>query len=209
MTQVFRDLAREAWEDSGSAGLARLWSRTLVDVLVSVGQAYAEEVRKTMFRIVVAVGLLYVGSLALANGYGAIMFGEFYDPPAFSRFGAAGADEDTLVAAYERALTGEYGRYRTFVVGTGFGLAILLGIGSAIFGRWQRSLLHGAGAFALGSALTIVSLSLLPTVWFPLDRYSVAALWVMGGGLPLAAGAWLLATAVGRFVPGRERFKTA
>jgi hypothetical protein len=88
----------------------------------------------------------------------------------------------------------------------GFALAILLGLTAAIFGRSQRSILHGAGLLVAGLAITIAVLSLLPTIWFPLDRYPVAALWVIGGGVPLAAGTWLVLALVMRCAspPGRS-----
>ncbi len=46
MTQVFRDMARDARQESGLLGLAVLWMRTVVDVLVSVVTAYASNRRE-------------------------------------------------------------------------------------------------------------------------------------------------------------------
>ena len=210
MTQVFQDLARDACRASGVVGLAALWMRTAVDLLVSAVSAYSRERRRSMFRVVVGAGSLYVGMLALAAGYGAIRFAEFYEPPAFSRFGATeSVDEDALIAAYEQALTGEFGQYKMFAFGAGLVLAIWLGIASALFGLWQRSVLHGAGAFLAGALLTIAALALLPAIWFPQDRYPVGAAWVMGGSLPLAGVVWLLVTIAGRFGPGRAGLKAA
>lgn len=209
MIQLFRDLVRDAWKQSGAVGLAALWTRTLVDLVSSLFHTDSTEKRDSMFGIVVAVSILYVCTLALATGYGAIRFGEFYQPPAFSSVGAPEQHEDVLIAAYEQALTGEFGRYRTFALGASLMLAVLMGVATAAFGVWQRSILLGTGAFAAGAVLTIVAVSLLPTIWFPLDRYPVGALWVMGGSFPLAAATWLLVTVIGRLGPQRARFKAA
>ncbi len=209
MTQVFRDLARDAGKRSSLTGLAALWIRTFADVLVSVAGAYSSERRKSMFRVVIAAGILYVCTLALVMGYGAFRFGEFYERPAFSGFHAAEpVDEDKLIAAYEQALTGEFGRYKTFAVGAGLVLAVMMGAASALFGLWQKSLLKSAGAFVAGSVLTIAAVSLLPTIWFPLDRYPVGFVWLLRC-FPIAAATWLLVTVIGRFGPARARFKAA
>jgi hypothetical protein len=203
MTQVFTDSVRAA---GSRARLTTLWMRTIVDVVNSLLNAYLSETRDSMFRLATVVGVFYFCALAGVVGYGAIRFGEFYQPPGFSVFGAPNVHEDMLRTMYEQALNGEFGRYRLFTIAAGFSLAALLGATSALFGLWQKSLPHGAGALIAGTALTILAFELLPTVWFPLDRYPVGALWLMGGGLPLAACAWLLVVALGRFGPARARF---
>ena len=72
---------------------------------------------------------------------------EFYQPPAFNRAGAPDtASEDALVAVYEQSLGGKFGTYKQLTFRTGIVLAIWLGLSSALFGRWQRSVLHGVGA---------------------------------------------------------------
>lgn len=86
------------------------------------------------------------------------------------------------------------------IVGAGLVLALSLGVAAAAFGLYHGSLLHSVGALVVGSLLTIGAVSLLPTVWFPLDRYPVG-LWLFSG-LPAAAAAWTLVTAIGRFGPG-------
>jgi len=48
--------------------------------------------------------------------------------------------------------------------------------------------------------VTVAVLSLLPTIWFPLDRYPVAAVWVMGIGFPISAATWLLLTMIARLL---------
>ena len=203
MTQAFCDLARDACRTSGLVGLAVLWMRTLGDFVVSLVEVYASERREAMSRVVLATCLLYLAVLAVAVGYGATRFGEFYEPPAFSRFGAgSSADENVLLAGYERALAGRFGEYKRFATGAGLVIALLLGVASAVFGLWQKSLLHGAAAFAAGSVLTIGAVSLLPTIWFPLDRYPVGFVWLIGS-FPAAAAVWLLVTAAGWFWPLR------
>jgi hypothetical protein len=206
MTQVFGDSVRAAWKRAGLAGLAILWMRTVVDVVVSLFSAYVSEKRDWMFKLAVSLAALYACALAGIVGYGAVRFGEFYRPPVFSVFGAPNAHEDVLIAAYEQAMSGEFGTYRTFTAAAGLSLAVLLGATSALLGLWQKSLLHGTGALVVGTALTIVAFELLPTVWFPLDRYPVGALWLMGG-VPVAACTYLLVMVLGRFGPARARFE--
>lgn len=207
MTQVFGDSVRDAWKRAGLAGLARLWMRTVIDVVRSLFSAYVSEKRDSRFKLAVGLSALYVCSLVGVVGYGAIAFGEFYQPPTFSKFGAPNAHEDLLIAAYEKAMNGEFGAYRIFTAAAGFSLAVLLGATSALFGLWQKSPLHGAGALLVGTAFTVVAFQLLPTLWFPLDRYPVGALWLMGGGIPLAAGTCLLVMLLGRYGPARARFR--
>jgi hypothetical protein len=203
MTQVFGDSVRDTWRRAGFAGLARLWMRTVVDVVRSLFSAYVGESRDPMFTLAVGIGILYACALVGVVGYGALAFGEFYQPPAFSTFGAPDASEEALITAYERAMSGEFGTYRTFTVIAGLSLAALLGVTSALFGLWQGSLPHGAAALLTGAVFTVVAFQLLPTVWFPLDRYPVGALWLMGGGIPVAACTCLLVMLLGRFRPRR------
>jgi hypothetical protein len=207
MTQVFEDLARDASRNSGLTGLAALWVVTLVDLLVSLAQLYAQEGRRAMFKVVVAAGALYIAALALTAGYGAIKFGDFYDPPAFTMFNtSAPTNEDALIAAYEQALTGEFGRYKAYTFVTGLILAVMLGLASSLVGLWRRSLLHGAGAFVAGVVVTVAAFELLPSIWFPFDRYAVGFAWVVSG-FPLAAGVWVVVTLIGRF--SRTSLRTA
>lgn len=146
-----------------------------------------------MSRIAVGVGILYVCALALAVGYGAIRFKEFYPPPAFTRAAAPAADEDSLVAAWEHALAGDYGQYRSFTAIAGSALAVWLGAAAALVGLWRGSLVQGAAAFGAGVVLTVAAFELLPAMWFPFDRYAVGFIWLLTCG-PIAAGAWLLTT---------------
>jgi hypothetical protein len=202
MTQVFREMVRRECSERGLVGLIALWLRTAVDVLVSVISAYSRERSRTMVKLVLTLGAFYVCSLALTTGYGAIRFGEFYEPPPFSRFGApATTNENSLLAAYDQALGGEFGRYKQFTRRAGLVLAVWLGIVAALFGRWHRSVLHGAGALMAGAVLTVAAFELLPTIWFPLDKYAAGFVWLLSG-LPVAAGTWMLLTVldrVGRF----------
>ena len=200
MTQAFRDLTRDAYTGGGLRAVVMLWARTAWDLAVSVFAAYVNERRSpSMRRAVVIACLAYVGLSVAALGFGAAQYGEFHSAPGFNQQGSPGATEDVLLASYDAALAGEFGHYRAFAFGSGVALSLLLGVASALFGLWQRSLLLGAAAFAGGAAATAATLSLMPIVWFPLDSYPVAALWVMGGGLPVAAGIWLAVTLIGRW----------
>lgn len=205
MAQVFGDAVRDAWNGAGPAGVALLWMRTLADVARSLVGAYAAEKRDGTFRMAAALLILYACALAGTVGYGALRFGEFYEPPAFTRFGAPEAGEDALVAAHEREMGGAFGAYRSFTVTAGLSLAVLLGIACGLFGLWQRSVLHGAAALGTGLAVTIAAFELLPAIWFPLDRYPVGALWMMGGAAPVAAASWIASMLLGGLGSGRLR----
>jgi hypothetical protein len=155
-----------------------------------------------MRKIVVGAALLYLLALFASVGYAATRFSEFYNPPAFSKFGAAkGIGADTLLVAYEQALGGEFGRYRRFLIASGLVVGVLLGASAALFGLWFRSVLAGVGAFAVGSLLTIAAFELMPAVWFPLDRYAVGFVWLLGGA-PIAAAIWLAIMLGGRLARG-------
>ena len=207
MLLVFGDLTRDVGSRAGVAGLTLLWMRTLVDLAVSLGRAYAGDRRDSWYPLATGALVLYLVAVSAVVGYGAWRYSEFYTAPAFSRFGAPAADENQLLAAYDRALAGEFGGYRSFTVAAGMSLAGLLGLTAAVFGLWQRSFVHAIGVLLVAGVLTIVALQLLPTIWFPLDRYPVSALWLIGGGLPLAAAACALILVAARYGPGRARFE--
>ena len=57
----------------------------------------------------------------------------------------------------------------------------------------------GEARLAAGGAVTAVALALMPSMWFPLDRYPIAALWIMGGGPLVAVAMWVLVTLIGRY----------
>ena len=207
MRQVFIDSVREATRRAGLSGLVALWVRTAGDVARSLVSAYLTESRDAMFKVTISLILVYLCALLAVVGYGAVRFQEFYHPPAFSTFGAPGAHEDALIASYEQAMNGTFGSYRRFVITAGLSLAALLGMASALLGLWQKSAVHGGAALLVGIPLTILAFAGLPTVWFPLDRYPVGALWIMGGGLPVAVLTCLLVLTIGRFGPARGRFQ--
>jgi hypothetical protein len=97
--------------------------------------------------------------------------------------------------------------YKAFVGQSGVALAICLGIVAAAFGVWQRSILLGLLALALGAGTTIAALSVVPLVRFAEDQYPPAALWVMADSLPLVV-AFLIATVAGRLIAAGNNLKT-
>jgi hypothetical protein len=206
MTQLFRDQAAAAWQSTGVPGICLVWCHTIADLVLSIAQLYSDERSHPMFKAAAVVGALYACTLVGALGYSAARFGEFYERPGFSNAGAAEpVQEDAAIAAYEQALEGSFGQYRSFTRLSMIAVTALLGIGAGLFGLSQKSLLHGAIAFMGGAVVAVVVLSWLPTIWFPLDRYPVAALWVFGG-FPLMALALAAAViAVGRLAPRLNR----
>jgi hypothetical protein len=210
MSQLFADLVRGTCRDRGLPGLAVLWMRTAVDVVLSLARSYAAAGTATLFRPVMIMTLVYLAGLTLTTGYGSFRFREFYQPPAFTVSAGpalanlAGSSEDALVAAHGVALNGELGSYTLFVRLAGLALAAWLGLTAAFFGRWQQSVPHGAAAFVAGVGLTVAAFELMPSMWFPFDRYSVGFIWVLMG-LPLAAVVW---TIVALSPPLASRFRS-
>ena len=204
MAQVFGDLVERERKERGPLGLLLLWIHTVVDVARSVALAYVGEGGRMMARAVLVLGVAYVCFLTLFTAYGANRFAEFYQPPAFNRAGAPDTvSEDTLVAVYEQSLGGKFGTYKQLTFRTGIVLAIWLGLSSALFGRWQRSVLHGVGALVAGVLVTMAAFELLPSIWFPFDHYAVGFVWLMSG-VPVAAATWIVLTLADRFMPARR-----
>jgi hypothetical protein len=190
MLQAFNDLMRDACRRSGVRGLMLLWMRTLKDVVASVIIAYTREAQPLPGKLAFAAGLIYLAVLALSVGYGAVRYQEFYAAPSFSQTGAANEDEGTLLSRYAQALTGDFGEYRSYVRGMSLFLALLLGVAAGLFGVSQRSAVLGLVALASGVGVTVAAVSLLPTIWFPLDRYPVGFTWAIGAA-PVGLAAWV------------------
>lgn len=203
MALAFRDLTRDACRRSGIAGPMRLWVVTLSDTAAGLMRSYTSDPDRLSARALIG-GATYVAVLVATIGYGALRFQQFYEPPAFSRFSeAASTNEDALIAAYTQALDGDFGQYRAYVTRANIVLALMLGVTAGLFGLAQRSPAYGAAVFALGVACTAGILSLMPTIWFPLDRYPVGFAWTMMA--PLGVGVWLAAGAFGRL--GSRRYR--
>lgn len=98
-------------------------------------------------------------------------------------------------------------QYKAFVSVTGIAMAICLGIVAAAFGVWRTSVPQGLLALALGAAITVVALSLVPFVRFPEDQYPPAALWVMSDGLPLLV-TFVIATLAGWLITKGKNLET-
>lgn len=176
MIQVFRNLGRKAVRSRGALGIIGLWLRILPDVVYSVIEQNSSEGNRAVGRITTVAGALYLLVLLATVAYASVAFREFYVPPDFSSRVTA-AHEDVLLKAFDEALQGPYGTYRQFVRIIGAGLSIYLGIWTAFFGLWKASFWNGAAALAFGGTVTILALSALPWLWFPLDQYAVAAVW--------------------------------
>lgn len=197
MIQAFGDLTRDVSRVSGVAGLWRLWLATLRDTLVSLLISYTREQRSSPTGRAFVAALFLAAAVTVAVGYGGWRFHDFYAAPSFSQFGASGpVDEDRLLVAYAVALTGDFGRFKAYVISIGGALAVLLGAAAGLFGLAQRSVVHGAAALATGALCTVAALSLLPTIWFPLDRYPAGFLWALAG-LPTAATTAAVVAAAG------------
>jgi hypothetical protein len=196
MSQAFRDLTRDACDRSGLIGLLRLWAVTLIDTAKSLVTSYTCDPSRMSVAALLG-SAVYVALLAATIAYGAIRFPQFYEPPSFTRFNVtASHDENVLLAGYTRALDGELGRYRTYVRSANVVLALWLGALAGCFGIAQRSLWHGAALFTIGVAFTAGMLALMPTIWFPLDRYPVGFVWMLVA--PLGAATWIAVGALGR-----------
>jgi hypothetical protein len=181
-----------------------LWVRTVKDTIASLILIYARERPASPPKLAFSSGVAYATVLALSIGYGAVRFREFYAAPSFSSFGVSEAvDEDVLIARYGEALAGDFGDYKTYVFGVSLLLAALLGVAAGLFGIAQRSAAHGAAALAIGAAFTVGVVSLLPTIWFPLDRYPVGFVWILRAA-PVCAGVWAAVHVCARFAGQRR-----
>lgn len=146
-------------------------------------------------RIFLATGALYLVVVLLVVVFGALQFSRLYTdiPP---RPGM-GLDEDSLIQTFERQYQAQYDDYRQFLHPSFGVLALYLGIWTAALGVWKRKYWLGLAALVAGDVITVFGLTLLPWMYFPLDQYAIAALWIMGGTIPLAI-CWLLATLAAR-----------
>jgi len=202
MLSVFRDLSSEAVGTSGPRGLIPVWRLIALDLALSLPRAYRRTGRGRMRKLVTGAAAMYLTLLVAGVGIGALAFNELYERPGFTAEASPEASEAELARAYETALAGRYGTYRTFARILGFGVAVALGFAAGLFGVWQRSVWHGAVVFGFGVGATLVALAVLPSLYFPFDRYPVAGAWVIGGPALVAAACWLLVTVAGRRLPG-------
>jgi hypothetical protein len=81
MSQLFRDLCRDAYASDGFLGLARLWLRTLPDLAASSTAAYWEVIKEALMRLNYAVTPVSWGKVALVVVPG-LLFGiaRVFDP---------------------------------------------------------------------------------------------------------------------------------
>src|SRR5687767_8102367 len=102
--------------------------------------------RRAALRIHAAWLLGYLAVLVPITAYGAVRFAALY--PA-----------DSLTTEPELSA-----QYRMFLGATGVALAVCLGLASAAFGIWARSLSQGLAALIMGGILTVAVLHAPPMV---------------------------------------------
>jgi hypothetical protein len=208
MSQIFADLVRAACRERGLPGLAVLWMRTVVDVVITLIRSYAAAGTPSLLRPVVIMGLMYVCALTATTAYGGFRYREFYETPSFNvQAIPSGASESVWITRYVTALDRELGAYRRYVRRAGLALAVWLGITAALFGRWQRSIAVGIAALVAGIVLTVAAFETMPSIWFPFDRYAVGFTWMLGA-VPVAALAWTVVTLASWFTPRPQRLQT-
>jgi hypothetical protein len=151
-------------------------------------------------RIVLDFGLVYLALLLGAVAVTGWQYREYYATPRLDRT----MDENAVLQEWNRSYAERYRDYRSFLRPITLGLALYLSAWAAALGVWKKSVWKGLLALAGGAMVTVVALSALPTIYFPFDQYSVAAVWVMSG-LPWIAATWALLTLAGRML---SRHKT-
>jgi len=152
-------------------------------------------------RVFLAMGALYVAALCIVVIFGAVTFQRLYTdtPPRPISL----EHEDVLIRTFDAQYRERYEDYKRFLGPSGGALAIYLGIWAAAFGVWRRKHWLGLAALAAGGVTTVLALSVLPWVYFPLDQYAVPAVWIFGNVMPIAI-AWLLVTILGRTLTSTE-----
>ncbi|MFH1071205.1 MAG: helix-turn-helix transcriptional regulator [Candidatus Glassbacteria bacterium] len=153
---------------------------------------------ETAGRKVLLAGAVYLCILFGFCVYTGFAWSELYQNRPPSRT-LTSMSEDELIEVFDAKYRQSYEDYHSFFRPFLLGLGLYLGIWSAVFGLWRRHWLWGLGALAAGGILTVVPLSLLPRMYFPLDQYPLAALWVIGNAFTIGAS-WLLVTVIGRLL---------
>ena len=149
-------------------------------------------------RLIIGFGIFYLILLIAAVAATGFKYRDYYIPPALDR--ALGENE--VLRIWNNSYEARYKDYRQFVGIVSVGLGLYLTLWAAAVGVSERSLIKGLGALFAGSFVTILALSILPWIYFPLDQYPVAALWVIGVS-PWIALSWLVLTVTGRLVQQR------
>ena len=124
---------------------------------------------------VVGSGLFYVALLLGITALGGAAFHQFYE---------------SLPPKIEAQLNVGY---RQFLFVSILGLALFLGIWSAIFGVWRRKIWQGIVALGCGVIMTVVIFSMLPWIQYPYDQYPASFAFVLSGSLPCLIS-WLITT---------------
>jgi hypothetical protein len=150
-------------------------------------------------RVITGFGVFYLVFLLGAVAATGFKYRDLYAPPALDPT----LGEDAVLRVWELNYEHRYREYRRSVRAIGLSLALFLPIWAAALGVWKNSVRKGLIALAGGGVVTVLALSLLPWVYFPFDKYPVAALWVMGAA-PWAALSWALLTLFGRTLRQRR-----
>lgn len=187
MLEDCRELLEEAWHREGVWGLLRLELRLGQDFLASLCGQWSGETARPWGRAVLGWTGVYVLLLVSAVGLLGWIFSPLYAVPAFHAPGNVGPWDERWIIAYLEAQEGVYGLYRRVLQVLGVAAALGLGSCAALVSLWRDSVRSGLLALLGGTALTLSVLSWLPVVYFPFDRYPVAAAWVFQG-MPLVAG---------------------
>lgn len=141
-------------------------------------------------RVIIGLGVFYLVFLLAAVATTSFKYRGLYVSPAIE----STLGEDEVVEVWNGKYESPYAEYRRFIVPIWFALGIYLPVWAAVVGISKRSFRLSLAALAVGGAITVMALSLLPTVYFPFDKYPVAMIWTMWS-LPWIAGS-LIVTAV-------------
>ncbi len=141
MNQVFRDLAREIYEERGLAGLLRLWSQTLFDLMKTAMEERLKELAHMTKERFIRVG---GWSLVLA-GLMVILFTVEMSFPSVVLTGALETMQDTWF----------------------YGNSLLYAIGLfALRARFQNSMGPlGNASILAGAVLSLISFVTIPLLW--------------------------------------------
>ena len=136
------------------------------------------EFKNPLKSVVVSTGAVYLLLLIGLVSFGSVLFADIYN-------------------SRQAGIENEY--YRIYLLVVSSILALILGVWSALVGRWQGHILWGILALGAGFLVTLVSVSSLPWIYFSDDQYPVPFMFIYRFGIPVLA-VWL----VTRFITQRS-----